>query len=101
MWVRLLYIPFLLWFIYVVTMTVWNTFSPGTPLKFYNNHIKPIYTIDKPNTSMVYIIDNLLKWNKSRQDWGAIPHASTNLDSSELGGEIGSTGAGVKWRVMG
>jgi hypothetical protein len=50
---------------------------------------------------MVYIIDNLLKWNKSRQDWGAIPHASTNLDSSELGGEIGSTGAGVKWRVMG
>jgi len=63
--------------------------------------INPIFTIDKPNTSMVYIIDNLLKWNKSRQDWGAIPHASTNLDSSELGGEIGSTGAGVKWRVMG
>ena len=45
-------------------------------------------------------MDNLLKWNKSRQDWGAIPHASTNLDSSELGGEIGSTGAVVKWRVV-
>ena len=63
--------------------------------------INPIFTIDKHNTSMVYIVYNLLKWNKSRQDWGAIPHASTNLDSSELGGEIGSTGAGVKWRVMG
>ena len=101
MWLRILYIPFILWFIYLVTMMVWNTISPGTPLKFYNNHIKPIYTIDKTNTSMVYIIDNLLKWNESRQDWGAIPHASTNLDSSELGGEIGSTGIVVKWRVVG
>ena len=80
-------------------MMVWNTISPGTPLKFYNNHIKPIYTIDKTNTSMVYIIDNLLKWNEDRQDEGAIP--SANLDSSELGGEIGSTGIVVKWRVIG
>ena len=47
MWIRLLYIPFLLWFIYVVCMTVWNTFSPGTPHKFYNSYIKPIYTIEK------------------------------------------------------
>ncbi len=70
-------------------------------MKTIGKMINSIFTIDKPNTSMVYIIDNLLKWNKSRQDWGAIPHASTNLDSSELGGEIGSTGAGVKWRVMG
>ena len=50
---------------------------------------------------MVYIIDDLLKWNESRQDEGAIPSASTNLDSSELGGEIGSTGIVVKWRVVG
>jgi len=70
-------------------------------MKTIGKMINSIFTIDKPNASMVYIIDNLLKWNKSRQDWGAIPHASTNLDSSELGGEIGSTGAGVKWRVMG
>ena len=50
---------------------------------------------------MVYIIDDLLKWNESRQDEGAIPSASTNLDSSDLGGEIGSTGFVVKWRVVG
>ena len=50
---------------------------------------------------MVYILDNLLKWNEDRQDEGAIPFASTNLDSSELGGEIGSTGIVVKWRVVG
>ena len=43
MWIRLLYIPFLLWFIYVVCMTVWNTFSPGTPLKIYDKHIRPLY----------------------------------------------------------
>jgi len=24
-------------------MTVWNTFSPGTPLKFYSKHIRPLY----------------------------------------------------------
>ena len=101
MWIRILYIPFILWFIYLVCMMIWNTISPGEPLKFYNKFIKPIYTIDKTNTSMVYIIDDLLKWNEDRQDEGAIPSASTNLDSSELGGEIGSTGIVVKWRVVG
>ena len=82
-------------------MMVWNTISPGEPLKFYLRYIKPIYTIDKTNASVVYIIDDLLKWNENRQDEGAIPSASTNLDSSELGGEIGSTGIVVKWRVVG
>tara|TARA_R100001510_G_scaffold47436_1_gene44748 strand:+ start:602 stop:907 length:306 start_codon:yes stop_codon:yes gene_type:complete len=101
MWLRILYIPFLIWFIYLVTMMIWNTISPGEPLKFYNKYIKPISTIDKTNISVVYIGYNLWKWNENRQDEGAIPSASTNLDSSELGGEIGSTGAGVKWRVMG
>ena len=49
MWIRLLYIPFILWFIYLVCMMIWNTISPGEPLKFYNKFIKPIYTIDKTN----------------------------------------------------
>ena len=101
MWLRFIYIPFILWFIYLFTMMIWNTISPGEPLKFYNKYIKPIWTIDKTNTSMLYIIDKSLKWNENRQDEGAIPSASTNLDSSELGGEIGSTGIVVKWRFIG
>jgi hypothetical protein len=24
-------------------MTVWNTISPGTPLKIYDKHIRPLY----------------------------------------------------------
>ena len=87
--------------VHIFGMMIWNTISPGEPLKFYNKFIKPIYTIDKTNANMVYIIDDLLKWNEDRQDEGAIPSASTNLDSSDLGGEIGSTGIVVKWRVVG
>ena len=50
---------------------------------------------------MVYIIDDLLKWNEDRQDEGAIPSTSTTLYNSDLGGELGSTGIVVKWRVVG
>ena len=46
MWLRFIYIPFILWFIYLFTMMIWNTISPGTPLKFYDKHIRPIYTIE-------------------------------------------------------
>jgi len=42
-WIRLLCFPFVFWFTYVITMTVWNTFSPGSPNKFYSKNIRPLY----------------------------------------------------------
>ena len=42
-WIRLLCFPFVFWFTYVIIMTVWNTISPGTPLKIYDKHIRPLY----------------------------------------------------------
>tara|TARA_R100000455_G_C6220304_1_gene84988 strand:- start:318 stop:503 length:186 start_codon:yes stop_codon:yes gene_type:complete len=43
MWLKLLVAPVVLWFIYLFTMMIWNTISPGTPLKFYEKNIRPLY----------------------------------------------------------
>lgn len=37
---------------------------------------------------MVYIIDDLLKWNESRQDEGAIPSASTIISLEVIMDEV-------------
>lgn len=40
-WLTIICSPFILWFIYLITMMIWSTFCEQCPKDFYNTYLKP------------------------------------------------------------